>query len=616
MQVIYILLIVISALAAPRCTPTTVTNIVSELNPRQPYGTSFLEFEAYTKALLSEEVKIPPENRTEAIQKRLNQINKQQPQAVNKTQEVNEQIEKINISIKTIEQQSAKVNASIIESLKKINETQNSEKLELKAKMEEVAKEKALVEALNKKKEELRKKTLEYYRLKITAEKIVEAQAEQMRNRRRFIRDFEEAKRRNTETKEAVEKVRQTEHKERVAAIKRTKEYLNNLRQQDIAQEMKERADNLKKEEIAEMVRRKMLILEEKIKTAKIQNNEEDRIKLEKQLIELKRYKKAKIACARDALRKYKLKQQKKVEDLKQKVLDSKLKNKLEIAKNDYMGKIKAELADEIDELKKQKTAFETRRVIAHKKIANEAQIEQDTLNAAKVTQMRKNREYEMNRRDINNMRNKVLKAQKQQLERDATRSILNNVIASNEKRNALDKSATLDIQMAKGDTANKKKIIHTVAKEIKNSVESEKKGIDTLKDKAVKSQQERQGLKAQIARDILIDAHNRKINQLKERQEEIKEMVQDRINRRNRKAALKVNKAENKIALARLQGKLDKRYVLKREEVALKNAKALSDAVSGVLPNNTDKFMKIKTFKVKCGKLAKKMSTPCTEPK
>ncbi|EDR28087.1 DNA double-strand break repair Rad50 ATPase, putative [Entamoeba dispar SAW760] len=610
MQAVIILIIAVSAFAAPKCAQTNVANVVSDLNPKQPVGTNALAIEMYKKALLSEEVKIPAENRTEAIRDRLNRINNST--SVNKTQEVNEQIEKINVSIKTIEEETAKVNASIIESFKKINETQNTEKMELKAKMEEIAKERALIDSLNKKKEELRKKSIEYYRLKITAEKIVEAQAEQMRNRRRFIRDLEESKKRVDETNEALEKVKQEEHKKRLEAIKKTKEYLNNLRGQDAAQEMKEREEKLRKDRVAEVIRRKMLILQEQIKTAKIQNNEEQRIQLEKQLLELKRYKKAKIACARNALRKYKLENQKKVEDLKQKVLDTKLKNTLDIEKNDYLTKIKAELADEIDELKKQKTAFETEKTIAEKKIANDMKIEQENLKAAQRAQIRKNFAYKNNRKDLAKLRSAVLKHEKEQLERAATKQILKSVIKSNNKKTALDKAANLDILMVKAETANKKKILQTISDGIKSTLETEKKALEGLKNLAVKSKEERQVLKTQIARDILVDAHNRHLAELKERKHEIEELVKEKIAKRNRKAALKLNKAQSKIALAGLQGKLDKKYILKRQEVALKNAKALSDAVKGLVPKKGDKFLKLKNFKVNCGSLAKKMSTPC----
>ncbi|EKE38442.1 hypothetical protein ENU1_165960 [Entamoeba nuttalli P19] len=569
MQAVIILIIAVSAFAAPKCAQTNVANVVSDLNPKQPVGTNALAIEMYKKALLSEEVKIPTENRTEAIRDRLNRINNST--SVNKTQEVNEQIEKINVSIKTIEEESAKVNASIIESYKKINETQKTEKMELKAKMEEIAKEKALIDSLNKKKEELRKKSIEYYRLKITAEKIVEAQAEQMRNRRRFIRDLEESKKRVDETNEALEKVKQAEHNKRIEAIKKTKEYLNNLRGQDAAQEMKEREEKLRKDRVAEVIRRKI-----------------------------------------NALRKYKLENQKKVEDLKQKVLDTKLKNKLDIEKNDYLTKIKAELADEIDELKKQKTAFETEKTIAEKKIANDMKIEKENLKAAQRAQIRKNFAYKNNRKDLAKLRSAVLKHEKEQLERDATKKILKSVIKSNNKKTALDKAANLDILMVKAETANKKKILQTISDGIKSTLETEKKALEGLKNLAVKSKEERQVFKTQIARDILVDAHNRHLAELKERKHEIEELVKDKIAKRNRKAALKLNKAQSKIALAGLQGKLDKKYILKRQEVALKNAKALSDAVKGLVPKKGDKFLKLKNFKVNCGSLAKKMSTPC----
>jgi len=355
-----------------------------------------------------------------------------------------------------------------------------------------------------------------------------------------------------------------------------------------------------------------MLILQEQIKTAKIQNNEEMRIQLEKQLLELKRYKKAKIACARNALRKYKLENQKKIEDLKQKVLETKLKNKLDTEKNDYLTKIKAELADEIDELKKQKTAFETEKTIAEKKIANDLLVEKENLKAAQKAQIRKNFAYKNNRKDIAEMRNAVLKAEKDHLERQATKKILKNVIRSNEKRTAMDKAATLDITMVKAETSNRKKILETIAEGVKSTLESEKKALEELKNLAVKSKQERHIFKTQIARDILVEAHERHLAQLKERKAEIEELVKDKIAQRNRKSALKVNKAQSKIALAGLQGKLDKKYILKRQEIALKNAKALSDSVKGLVPKKGQKFLKLKNFKVKCGSLAKKMSTPC----
>jgi len=355
-----------------------------------------------------------------------------------------------------------------------------------------------------------------------------------------------------------------------------------------------------------------MLILQEQIKTAKIKKNEETRVRLEKQLLELKRYKKAKIACAQNALRKYKLDNQKKLEKMKQKVLDTQLKNQLVIQKNDYLAKIKAELADEIDDLKKQKIAFETKKTIAEKKIANEMKIEKQNLEAAKKAQLRKNMAYDNNRKDMMRMRKLVMNAQKAHLEREATASILKNVIKSAARRTALDKDANLDIAMLKAETANKKAILKTLAEGVKQTIKAEKESIENLKNLAVKAKQERQVFKTQIARDILVEAHNRHLAELKERKAQIDAVVKARIARRNRKAALKLSKAQSKIALAGLQGKLDKRYILKRQEVALKNAKALSDAVKGLLRRKNPKFLKLKTFKVKSSSLAKKMTTPC----
>jgi len=610
MQAVFILFIAATAFAAPKCAQTSVSNVVKDLNQKQPLGTSALAMESYKKSLLTEDIKIPAQNRTEAIKERLNQINN--AKAVNKTQEVLLQIEKINANIKVIENETLSVNATIVETLKRINETQASEKIELKEKMAEIAKEKSLIDALNKKKEELRKKTIELLRLKATAQKIIDHETEQMRDRRRFIKDLEDNKKRLEETKVAVEKAKEAEQAKRIESIKKANTMVENLREQDLAQEMKEREQKIKQDRLAEQIRRKMLVIQEQIKTAKIRNNEEQRVRLEKKLLELKRYKKAKIACAQNALRKYKLKNQKKLEDLKQKVFDTKLKNKLTVEKNDYLAKIKAELADEIDDLKKQKTAFETAKTITEKKIANDLKIENENLRAAKHAQVRKNIAYKNNRKDMKNMRKAVMRAEKAHLEREATTNILKNVIKSNEKKTALDKAANLDIAMLKSEVANKKALLKTIAEGVKETVNKEKAAVESLKDKAVKSKQERQIFKTQIARDILIEAHQRQMAQLKERKAQIEAIVKSKVADRNRKAALKLNKAQSKIALAGLQGKLDKKYILKRQEIALKNAKALSDSVKGLVPNKGEKYLKLKSFKVNCGSLAKKMATPC----
>jgi hypothetical protein len=276
------------------------------------------------------------------------------------------------------------------------------------------------------------------------------------------------------------------------------------------------------------------------------------------------------------------------------------------------MAKIKAELADEIDDLKKQKTAFETAKTIAEKKIANDIKIEKDYLKAAKNAQVRKNMAYKNNRKDMKDMRKSVMRAEKAHLEREATAEILKNVINSNEKKNALDRNANLDIAMKKAEIANKKALLDTIAKGVKSTVEAEKTNVENLKNAAVKSKQERHVFKTQIARDILIEAHQRQLAHLKERKNQIEAIVKAKVADRNRKAALKLNKAQSKIALARLQGKLDKKYILKRQEIALKNAKALSDSIKGLVPLKGEKYLKLKQFKVNCGSLAKKMSTPC----
>jgi hypothetical protein len=610
MQAVFLLFIIATAFAAPKCAQTSVSNVVKDLEQKQPLGTKTLALENYKKSLLGDDIKIPKQNRTEAIKQRLAQINN--GTVVNKTREVLEQMEKISINIKAIEKETTNVNNTIIETLKRINATQASEKLQLKEKLEQVAKEKSLIDALNKKKEELRQKKIELLRLKATAQKIVDHETEQMRERRRFVKDLEEKKKRMEETKVAVDGAKEKELAKRVEAIKKANSYSENLREQDLAQEMREREQKLRQDRLAEQIRRKMLILQEQIKTAKIKNNEEARVRLEKKLIELKRYKKAKIACAQNALRKYKLENQKKIEDLKQKVLDTQLNNRLIIQRNDYMAKIKAELADEIDDLKKQKTAFETAKTIAQKKIANDMKIEKDNLKAAKHAQVRKNMAYKNNRKDMKEMRGVVMRAEKAHLEREATAAILKNVISATAKRNAMDKNANLDIAMKKAEVENKKQLLNTIATGVKSTVEAEKANVENLKNAAVKSKQERHVFKTQIARDILIEAHKRQLAHLKERKAEIEAIVKAKIADRNRKAALKLNKAQSKIALAGLQGKLDKKYILKRQEIALKNAKALSDSIKGLMPNKGEKFLKLKQFKVNCGSLAKKMSTPC----
>jgi len=610
MQAVFILFIAATAFAAPKCAQTTVTNVVKDLEQKQPLGTKALAMENYKKSLLTEDIRIPAQNRTEAIKQRLDQISN--ATAVNKTKEALEQINMIEANIKAVETEAASVNQTILDTLRRINETQATEKLELKEKLARIAKEKSIVDALNKKREEFRQKTIELLRLKATAQKIIDHEAEQMRERRRFMRDLEDKKRGIEATKLAVDGAKDKEQVKRIAAIKRADNLAENLREQDVAQEMREREEKLKQDRLAEQIRRKMLILQEQIKTAKIKNNEEARVRLEKRLLELKRYKKAKIACAQNALRRYKLQNQHRLEQLKQKVFDTKLKNKLIIQKNDYMAKIKAELADEIDDLKKQKTAFETEKTIAEKKIANDMKIEKDYLKAANNAQIRKNMAYKNNRKDMKEMRNTVMRAEKAHHERVATAEILNNVIRSTDKKNALDRDANLDIAMAKAEVANKRALLHTIAKGVKSTVEAEKANVENLKNKAVKSKQERHVFKTQIARDILVEAHNRQLAHLKERKNEIEAIIKAKVADRNRKAALKLNKAQSKIALAGLKGKLDKKYILRRQEVALKNAKALSDSIKGLIPNKGEKYLKLKQFKVNCGSLAKKMSTPC----
>jgi len=610
MQAVFILFIAATAFAAPKCAQTSVTNVVKDLEQKQPLGTKTLAMENYKKSLLSEDVKIPSQNRTEAIRQRIAQINN--GTVVNKTKVALEQIEMIQSNIKAIESETASVNQTILDTLRRINETQAAEKIELKEKLEKIAKEKAIVDALNKKREEFRQKTIELLRLKTEAQKIIDHEAEQMRERRRFIRDLQEKKEDLERTKLAVDVAKEKEQKKRIEAIKKADNLAENLREQDVAQEMREREQKLKQDRLAEQIRRKMLILQEQIKTAKIRNNEEDRVRLEKRLLELKRYKKAKIACAQNALRRYKLKNQHKLEQMKQKVLDAKLKNKLTIQKNDYMAKIKAELADEIDDLKKQKTAFETEKTIAEKAIANDMKIQKDYLKAANNAQVRKNMAYKNNRKDMKEMRDSVLRAEKAHHERVATAAILKKVIKSTEKKNALDRDANLDITMKKAEVAGKKELLHTIAQGVKSTIQAEKANVENLKNKAVKSKQERHVFKTQIARDILVEAHNRQLAHLKERKNEIESIIRAKVADRNRKAALKLNKAQSKIALAGLKGKLDKKYILRRQEVALKNAKALSDSIKGLIPNRGEKYLKLKQFKVNCGSLAKKMSTPC----
>ncbi|KAL7718206.1 DNA double-strand break repair Rad50 ATPase [Entamoeba marina] len=394
-------------------------------------------------------------------------------------------------------------------------------------------------------------------RLKEDAQRILEVQAEQMRQRRRFIRDMYEAKEQRESTRNALDKVKDVELNKTIKAIEKSGNVSLDLRNQNRAIEMKERAYKLKQDRLAEVLRRKMLIVQEQIKTAKIQRNEE-------------------------------------------------LRNKLSETKNDYLSKIKAQLADEIDELKKDKTVFESERTIAHKKIDNELKIEAHRLKAAQHAQKRKNYAHEINRKEMAKMRKAVAKAEVEQMERKATKSILNSKMKLIEK-------TTNRITAMKAEVANRKSILNTIATGVRNMTETEKKQVEDLKNKAVKAKQQRQLYKTQIARDILVDAHNRHLSELKEKKAEIDAAINSTIADRNRKSALKMNKAKSMISLAGLQGKLDKKYILKRQQVALKNSKAFSDAVKRLLPKKQEQRLKIKSFKPKCGKLSKKMSTPCS---
>jgi hypothetical protein len=67
MQAVFILFIAATAFAAPKCAQTTVTNVVKDLEQKQPLGTKTLAMENYKKSLLTEDIRIPAQNRTEAI---------------------------------------------------------------------------------------------------------------------------------------------------------------------------------------------------------------------------------------------------------------------------------------------------------------------------------------------------------------------------------------------------------------------------------------------------------------------------------------------------------------------------------------------------------------------
>lgn len=565
----------------------------------------------YKKSLLGKEV-IVQGNKAVEMRKRLEEIKNSNLAPVNKTAELNREVANIEAQIKQVNDEAIKVNASIVESEKKIVSSQKNDQQALKERMAEVAAEKKNIKLLNDKKELLRQKTIELLRLKHEAEVLVENQAELMRNRRRQVRDMYEHNINREETRKALETVRAKEFNKTIAIINKANNFTQYLRNQDRAQEMIERRQNLEQDKMAEMLRRKMLIIQEQIRTAKIEKNEEMRVQLEKQLLELKRYKKAKLQCAKNELRKYKLQQRKKIEDLKQKVLDQQLKNKLSETKNDYLAKIKAELADEIDALKKEKTVFESEKTIAQKKVAQELKIEAERLKAAQQAQVRKNRNYELNRKEMAKLRKRVAQKEIERMERKASKQILKKVIENVHEQNAIDNAVTKEILRQKEELKNKKAILKTVRNGVKDLVEKEKKEIESLKNAAIAAKQERQILKTQIAKDILLDVHNRHMKELKNQKKQIDEAVKEKIIERNRKAALKLNKANSKLSIAALQGKLDKKYILKRQQVALQNAKALSDAVKRLLPKKADSFLKLKTFKPGCKQLALKLKTPC----
>ena len=600
-----------TAFAAEKCTPTKVANIVKDLEQKSPVGTDALAVQMYKKSLLGKEV-IVQGNKAVEMRKRLEEIKNSNLAPVNKTAELNREVANIEAQIKQVNDEAMKVNASIVESEKKIVSSQKNDQQALKERMAEVAAEKKNIKLLNDKKELLRQKTIELLRLKHEAEVLVENQAELMRNRRRQVRDMYEHNINREETRKALETVRAKEFNKTIAIINKANNFTQYLRNQDRAQEMIERRQNLEQDKMAEMLRRKMLIIQEQIRTAKIEKNEEMRVQLEKQLLELKRYKKAKLQCAKNELRKYKLQQRKKIEDLKQKVLDQQLKNKLSETKNDYLAKIKAELADEIDALKKEKTVFESEKTIAQKKVAQELKIEAERLKAAQQAQVRKNRNYELNRKEMAKLRKRVAQKEIERMERKASKQILKKVIENVHEQNAIDNAVTKEILRQKEELKNKKAILKTVRNGVKDLVEKEKKEIESLKNAAIAAKQERQILKTQIAKDILLDVHNRHMKELKNQKKQIDEAVKEKIIERNRKAALKLNKANSKLSIAALQGKLDKKYILKRQQVALQNAKALSDAVKRLLPKKADSFLKLKTFKPGCKQLALKLKTPC----
>ncbi|KAL7718207.1 DNA double-strand break repair Rad50 ATPase [Entamoeba marina] len=158
MQAIVILIIAVSAFAAPKCAQTPVSNVVNDLNQASPAGVNTLAVDMYKKALLENDTNAASENRTEAIRNRLNKINNSTV-AANKTQLVLEEITKLNASIALLNNESTKVNESIAQSQKKIEESQKSDQANLKNKLEEIAKEKQLMDSLRKKKRRIKIET-------------------------------------------------------------------------------------------------------------------------------------------------------------------------------------------------------------------------------------------------------------------------------------------------------------------------------------------------------------------------------------------------------------------------------------------------------------------------
>ena len=596
MRSILLLLVIVYVQSA--YVPKKLDRLLEHLDSISPYEFDQMEYQAYKKALL-ETQKTVKANEGSA---RLKQIMNNNNATTNKTQLMQDEIKKIEQMIFKVSNESLEVNKTIVKMQQEILKVQQSGKAEMKEKLEEVKKEREMIKQLESKRQELRSKIISLIHLRYEADEAVNELLHNKRQQRAFARSVYENQLNREQTRKALENIKEQEFNKTIKIIHKANNFTQNLRQQDRNQEMVERAQQLEQDKIAEEMRRRMLIIQEQIRTAKFEMNQEQLIALTKQMLEFKRYEKARINCAKNQLRKYKLYKFNKLNKDKEEVFNQKLADDLENEKNTQMDKIKAEIHNDIDNLKNEKNKFDAETRIKKTEIDHQMNLQDEKYVASLDAQDRKYFAYKDNLEAMNKARRELARAKIEQKENEASMKVIEDYMKNIEAMNKIDDEATKDIKRKELMTSVQIAMMN-VAKNYLNETNTQANAeVEALRNKALQRKQERQDKQVEMIKNEMLEENQRMMKNLKNKKQAIHKAAEQIIKDKQRKQALKESAKKVKLDLASYQGSLDREVLLRAKKVRAENVKALKEAILKINPKMKSSLMpRLRLYKPAC---------------